>query len=297
MKVGIVMGGISAEREVSLQTGKGMLENLNRDKYEAVPIVLDNKEEILNWAGKIDFALIALHGRYGEDGSIQAVLEALNIPYSGCGILTSAVCMNKNLTKKIMKVEGLNTADWILIKKNQPFEGELLDKIEYPVVVKPNNGGSSLGTFIVYNKEEFYDAIASAFQYDEELLVEKYLKGEEYTVCILNGEVLPIISIKSSGKFFDYKSKYEDNGAIEEISPLPKDIEDEIIKMSKICWDSFYCKVYARVDIIVSEGIPYLLEINTLPGMTKNSLFPKSARAIGLSYSDLLDTIIDSSLK
>lgn len=296
MKIGVIMGGISSEREVSLKTGRGMVENLNKEKYEIVPIVIDTKVEIIEKTKDIDFALLALHGKFGEDGNIQAVFEALDIPYSGCGVLTSALCMNKNLTKKIIKEEGLYTAPWIMVRNTEELQGEAVYRLGFPLVVKPNCGGSSVGTFIVNNENELYEMVEKALSYDSEVMLEKYLAGEELTVPMLNGEVLPILSIKPVNNFFDYFSKYEDNGAIEEIKILDKELETLIKEMSRKCWEVFKCEVYARIDIIVSEGIPYILEINTLPGMTKNSLFPKSAKAIGLSYSELLDAIIEYSI-
>jgi D-alanine-D-alanine ligase len=296
MRIGVVMGGVSSEREVSLETGKGMLDKLSKEKYSVVPVLIDDKKDIIEKAKDIDFALIALHGKYGEDGAIQGIFEALNLPYSGCGGLSSALCMNKTLTKKIMKAEGLNTPDSITLSKSSKINIEVVNKMGYPLVIKPNSGGSSIGIFIVRSEIELCEIICKALKFDNEVIIEKYLEGEEYTVCILNGIVLPIMLIKPSNIFFDYSSKYDDNGAFETVATLSEGLKTKVQEMSLKCWDSFYCKVYARIDIIVSEGIPYLLEINTLPGMTRNSVFPKSAKATGIDYSELLDLIIKYSL-
>jgi len=164
------------------------------------------------------------------------------------------------------------------------------------MVVKPNAGGSSIGVSIVRNKEELQKSILEALKYSTEILVEEYLEGEEYTIPVLNGEVFPILLIKSDTEFFDYVSKYADDGATEELVTLPKELQTEFEEIGKRCWDIFNCKAYVRIDIIVSKGLPYVLEINTLPGMTKNSLFPKSAKGANMEYSELLDKIIEYSL-
>lgn len=296
MKIGVLMGGISSEREISLKSGEQVLKNLDKNKYEVVQVLINNKSEVMEKVKGIDFAFLALHGKFGEDGTIQAILEAANIPYSGCNVLTSALCMDKNQSKRIMKAEGINTAPWAMVKEKQEVPFERIRSLGYPVVVKPNSGGSSVATFIVKSEEELYKSVEEALKYDEEIIIEQYLPGDEYTVCVLNGGVLPILSIKSTGEFFDYTSKYADKGAKEEIIQLPEKIEREIREIALNCWEIFNCKAYSRVDIIVSNNKPYVLEINTLPGMTKNSLFPKSAKGMGLEYSELLDKIIEYSL-
>lgn len=296
MRIGVIMGGDSSERNVSLETGSGMLKHLDKNKYDIVPILLNDKIDILERITDIDFALIALHGKFGEDGSIQGIFETLNFPYSGCGILSSALCMNKSLTKKIINAEGFNTPQGITLNDFTNLNFKAINSLGYPLVVKPNCGGSSLGTFIVNNELELITRLNEATKFDSEIILEKYLPGNEYTVCILNGVILPIMAIKPHSKFFDYFSKYDDNGAIEEVAELDESLKKSLEKLSLKCWEIFNCKVYARIDIIISEGIPYILEINTLPGMTKNSVFPKSAMAVGIDYSQLLDLIITYSL-
>lgn len=297
MKVAVIMGGVSAEREVSLNSGKEIIKNLDKNKYEVIEVVMNSKNDIIDKLYGIDFAFIALHGKFGEDGTIQALLETFNIPYSGCGVLTSSLCMDKNMTKRILKSEGVPTAPWITVKKIDDINYAAIENIGYPVFVKPNSGGSSIATFLVKNSDDLKDKVEEALKYDVEVIIEKYIKGDECTSFILNGEVFPTIAIRASnGEFFDYKAKYTDNGAMEEVIELPQELQEKINHISKQCWNIFNCKVYVRLDIIVSEGVPYVLELNTLPGMTKNSLIPKSAKAKGMSYSELVNKIIEYSL-
>ncbi|AKA72127.1 D-alanine--D-alanine ligase [Clostridium scatologenes] len=296
MKIGVIMGGISSEREVSLNSGKEIVKYFNKEKYDVVPIVIDKKDDIIAKAKDIDFAFIALHGKFGEDGIIQAVLETMDIPYSGCGPLTSGVCMDKDITKKILRSAGINTADWLSVKSVEEIDYDLIEKIGYPVVVKPNCGGSSVATNIIKKKEDIESAVSLALDYDTEVMIEKYVKGDEVTCCMINGEVLPLIAIKPKAEFFDYTAKYADGGSDEIIVKLEEGIQNKIEEMALNCWKVLKCNVYVRVDMIVKEGVPYVLELNTLPGMTKNSLFPKSAKAVNMSYTDLLEKITEYSL-
>lgn len=297
MKIGVIMGGISSEREVSLNTGKEIANNLDKYKYEVVPIIIDKKEDIIEKTKEIDFAFIALHGKFGEDGIVQAVLETLNIPYSGCNPLASGICMDKGITKSILKTADVNTAEWLLINNIEELDLKKIAEIGYPVVVKPNSGGSSVATSIVKDDKDIREAVIEAFKCDDEVMIEKYIKGEEITCCVMDGELFPIICIKPKSHFFDYSSKYADGGADEIIielkSPIKEKVEEAVLK----CWKHLKCSIYARVDIIIGDDDIYILEINTLPGLTKNSLFPKSARAYGLSFSELLDRIVELSLK
>ena len=297
MKIAVIMGGISSEREVSLNSGNEVFNNLDRSKYEVTKIVINNTEDVFTKiSNDIDFAFIALHGKFGEDGRIQSILEAKNIPYSGCGPLSSGICMDKNITKKILKHSNLPTADWIVTNSINKINYDKIDSFGYPVFIKPNSGGSSVATFCVRSKEEVKNAIEKVLEVDEYAIIEKYIPGREYTSFVLNGEVYPTISIKANSDFFDYTSKYNDNGAIEEVVYLEDKLQEEINKISEICWRIFYCKAYVRIDMIIHDGVPYVLELNTLPGLTKTSLIPRSAAAKGLNFSVLLDKIIEYSL-
>ncbi len=296
MKIGVLMGGVSSERKISILSGKEILNNIDKSKYEVLPIVINSKEEIIEKVKEVDFVFIALHGAFGEDGIVQGVLESISMPYSGCNVLTSALCMNKNQTKRILKSEDITVAPGIIVNDINQLPMKIIEGFGYPMVVKPNNGGSSIGTFLVNNKKELKDGILKVLQYDNDILIEKYLRGNEYTIPMLNGEILPIIAIKARNEFFDYNSKYEDDCAEEIIASLPYELEKKMKQIAKQCWHIFNCKAYVRIDIIVSEGVPYVLELNTLPGMTKNSLFPKSAEGANMKYSELLDKIIEYSL-
>jgi D-alanine-D-alanine ligase len=297
MKIGVIMGGISSEREVSLKSGAEICKNLNKEKYEVIPIILDSKEELMDKVKGIDAVFLALHGQFGEDGTVQGILEALNIPYTGCGLLSSAMCMDKDITKRLIKAEGIKTAPWINVKNLDEINYIEIEKMGYPIVAKPNSGGSSVATFIIKDKSEVYSAVKEGLKYDREVMIEKYIKGDEITCCILNGRMLPVLAIKPRSSFFDYTSKYEDGGADEFIVELEENLHRVVEDMSIKCYELLKCSVYARVDLIVQDGEPYVLEINTLPGMTKNSLFPKSARGVGIDFTELLDLIIEYSLK
>ncbi|MFF0826415.1 D-alanine--D-alanine ligase [Brevibacillus sp. NPDC003359] len=297
MKIGVIMGGISSEREVSLQTGQEMINHLDRSRYEAVPIVVKQRADVitqLQQAG-IDFALLALHGQYGEDGTVQGALETLGIPYTGSGVLASSLCMNKQLSKMLLKTAGIHTPEGLYWQ--DAYDPQAVEQMGYPVIVKPNMGGSSIGTQLVHNEGELLSAVQEASHLDRGILIEPYLKGTELTCAILDGEVLPIIGIRSEhSEWFDYRAKYEDGGAEEKVIQLPPDIEQRVREAALASYRVLQCKVYARVDVILCQDIPYVLEVNTLPGMTANSLFPKSAAAAGMTFAQLMDRIIASSL-
>ncbi|MED3803362.1 D-alanine--D-alanine ligase [Lysinibacillus xylanilyticus] len=298
MKVGVIMGGVSSEKQVSIMTGEEMIAHLNKSKYEVVAIKLneDNTSELMEKVRDIDIALLALHGKFGEDGTIQGVLETMGVPYTGSGILSSSICMDKNISKKILRYEGIETPDWLYLSNSEELQFDELDKMGYPLVVKPNSGGSSVGVNIVYDKDALLTSVAEVFKWDSEIIIEKYIKGEEITCSILDGELLPIISIRHTAQFFDYKAKYEDAATIEEVVELSPAIHERVAEVAKACYSALKCSVYARIDMMIKDGIPYVMEVNTLPGMTKNSLLPKSASSAGITYTQLLDRIIEISL-
>ena len=279
MKVGVIMGGVSKKKQVSLMTGEEMIAHLDKNKYEVVPIKL------------------ALHGKYGEDGTIQGTLETLGVPYTGSGMLSSSICMDKNMSKKMIRYESIQTPDWIHLSKMEELQLDKIDKMGYPLVVKPNSGGSSVGVKIVYDNDALLSSLENVFKWDSEVVIEKYIKGEEITCSILDGKLLPIISIQHTADFFDYHAKYDDNATIEEVVELPATTHERVAEAAMACYKALKCSVYARVDMIIRDGIPYVMEVNTLPGMTKNSLLPKSAHAAGISYNKLLDMIIETSLQ
>ncbi|MFF2178409.1 D-alanine--D-alanine ligase [Lysinibacillus sp. NPDC058147] len=299
MKIGVIMGGVSSEKQVSIMTGEEMIAHLDKSKYEVVAIKLneDNTSELMEKVRDIDIALLALHGKFGEDGTIQGVLETMGIPYTGSGILSSSICMDKNISKKILRYEGIETPDWLYLSNINELKFDELDKMGYPLVVKPNSGGSSVGVKIVYDKNSLLTSVEEVFKWDPEIIIEKYIEGEEITCSILNGELLPIISIRHTAQFFDYKAKYEDAATIEEVVELPPAIHERVAEAAKACYSALKCSVYARIDMMLKDGIPYVMEVNTLPGMTKNSLLPKSASSAGITYTQLLNKIIEISLQ
>ncbi|QWU17468.1 D-alanine-D-alanine ligase [Paenibacillus sophorae] len=298
MRVGVIMGGISSEREISLKTGEEMLKKLDPAKYEAVPVVINKKEELAEKVRGLDLALLALHGAFGEDGTVQAVLESLNIPYTGSGVLSSAICMDKDVSKRLLRAAGIPTADWLCWNHISEFAPEAVEKLGYPVIVKPSSGGSSIGMVKVNEPGGLRAAVTEAFRWDRSVMVERYVQGTEITCPILDGRTLPALGIiPQTSEYFDFDAKYTENGALEEIAVLPADLERKVRQISLDCCRTLKCSVYARIDIIVSDGVPFVLEVNTLPGMTSASLLPKSAKAAGMTFSGLLDAIIAASLK
>lgn len=298
MKVAVIYGGISSEREVSLKSGKAMVENLKKDKYDVLDFKIDNKTDVFNLDKDVDLVILGLHGKFGEDGCIQSILDAMDIKYCGCSPLTSGILMDKNFTKTIARQNGILTANWLTVKSVDEINYDDIDRLGYPVFIKPNSGGSSVATFFVKNKEDVENAVREGLKYDEIVMIEKYVKGVEYTSFVLNGEIYPTIKITSDQEFFNYEAKYSTtNGAKEVVVELPKELDEKVLSTSSKCWNAYNCKGYVRVDyIITDDGDVYLLELNTLPGMTETSLIPKSAAARGISYSDLLDKLIETSM-
>ncbi|MFD1775692.1 D-alanine--D-alanine ligase [Paenibacillus rhizophilus] len=298
MRVGVIMGGISSEREISLKTGAEILKALDPAQYEAVPVVINKREELAEQTRGLDLALLALHGAFGEDGTVQAVLESLNIPYTGSGVLSSAICMDKDMSKRLLRAAGIPTADWLCWNHIDEFTPEAAEQLGYPVIVKPSSGGSSIGMAKVNGPGELRAAIMEAFRWDRSVMAERYVRGMEITCSILDGETLPIIGIvPRNAEWFDYDAKYTENGALEQVAVLPVELERKVRRIALDCYRTLKCSVYARVDMIVSDGVPFVLEVNTLPGMTSASLMPKSAKAAGMTFGGLLDAIIAASLK
>ncbi|MGG7143005.1 D-alanine--D-alanine ligase [Clostridium nigeriense] len=298
MKIGVLMGGISSEREVSLSSGKSMIQHINKEKYEVVPVVIDKKEDVLEKVKGLDFALLALHGKFGEDGTVQAVLETLGIPYSGCNTLSSSLCMDKDLTKTILKAKGIRTARWINVSSVDEIDYDAIEKIGYPVFIKPTNGGSSVATFKITNKEDVEAAVIEGLKWDKEVMIEEFIKGDEITCPVFDNELFPVLAIKAKTDFYDYEQKYSANGAEHYAIDLEPKIYEEVKKMALETYKALKCSVYSRIDMIITEeGVPYVLEVNTLPGMTATSLFPQSAGEKGINYSEFLDMIIEYSLR
>jgi len=301
-KIGVLMGGISSEREVSLMSAKEMIKYLDRNKFEVVPIEINKKDDVLTKCRGIDFALIGLHGEFGEDGCVQSILSAMDIPYSGCGPVPSVLAMDKDTSKKILRFAGVRTADWIIVTDLEKIDYEKVEAIGYPVFVKPNSGGSSIATTLVRKREDLAEAVREALKFDSEVMIETYIDGDEITIPMIDGKIYPILAIEPQGEMFDFKSKYEkveDGGAHLHVLELDSPLKEEVEKMALVTWHELKLKSYARVDMLVKDNVPYLLEANTLPGMTSKSLLPTSYASLGEghSYTDLLTKLIEISWK
>jgi len=298
LKVGVLMGGISSEREISLMSSRGMIKHLDKEKFDVVGIEINEKNDVFTKCQDIDFALIGLHGEFGEDGCVQSILSAMNIPYSGCDPLASSLAMDKDTSKKIMRYAGIRTADWLIVKNcTENIDYESVEKMGYPVFVKPNSGGSSVATTLVKSATDLKGAVLDALVYDHEVMIESYIKGDEISTPMIDGEIFPTMAIKPKGEFFDIKSKYEAGGADEFVVELTAPLKEEVHQMLNDTWRELKLSAYARIDMLIRDGVPYLLEANTLPGMTPTSLLPQSLASVGYSYTELLTKMIEVSLK
>jgi len=303
LRIAVVMGGTSNERGVSLNTGKQIIKNLNKSKYLVKKY--DTKTQLKNLFTdcankKIDVCVLALHGKGGEDGTIQGMLDLLDTKYTGSGTMSSALSMDKIMSKKV-----LSYYPSIPLPKDIDFDikqwkqskvaiiNKIARRIKFPAVVKPNVSGSSVGVAIVKNKTQLERGINDAFKHDCQVIVEEFIDGIEITVPILDDQTLPVIEICPKNKFFDYEAKYK-VGYCDEIVPArinsaqAKSAQALSLKVHQILG----CSGLTRVDLILRNHTPYVLEINTLPGMTKTSLCPQSAAAAGISFTKLLDKII-----
>ncbi|MBW1783063.1 MAG: D-alanine--D-alanine ligase [Deltaproteobacteria bacterium] len=300
IRVAVLAGGWSGEREVSLKSGRAVCDALNKERYEVT--MLDPRDDLkilIKTRAEIDLAFILLHGRFGEDGRIQGMLDVLRIPFVGSGVLGSALALNKRVAKNMYRRMGLCVADDIFLRRGERFSADgVMETLGSPVVIKPVCEGSSLGITIAHNEKEIRAGLEAAFQYDEEVMAEKHIQGREVTCCILGNEVLealPLIEIVPTAgyRFFDYEAKYKP-GATNEIcpAPIPPSMAEKAYTYAKTAHRALDCRVWSRSDMIFQDDILYLLETNTIPGMTETSLFPLAARAAGMTLSDLLDKMI-----
>ncbi len=306
-RVLLLKGGISREREVSLKSGEAIGKALRELGHEVVE--LDVREDFLGRlvevAGSVDAAFIALHGRGGEDGSVQGALELAGIPYTGSGILSSAAAISKAMSKTIFRVEGIPVAGDLAIDRAE-FESDGLERttqrigrdLGFPCIVKPDREGSSVGTAIARNLEDLAQALKEAFALDGLVLVEEFIEGREFTVGILGDEemVMPVLEVRASQGFYDYRCKYT-KGMTEYLVPAP--IEDRLAatmqELSLRAHHSLRCEGVSRVDFMMDEKEKlYCLEVNTLPGMTGLSLVPKAATAMGLDFNRVVEIILAS---
>lgn len=287
-RIGVLMGGLSEEREISLKTGAAILKALGDKNYKAIAIDAGRDISAVLIKKKIDIAFIALHGRYGEDGCIQGLLEVMAIPYTGSGVKASALAMDKTAAKKVMLYHGVSTPASCI------YEEGVRPKIKAPLVVKPACQGSAIGVSIVKEDSGLKAALHEAKKFGGPVLIEKYIKGRELTVSILDGRVLPTIEIRPKKGFYDYTAKYT-KGMTEFVVPaqITKSLDKKVAKESLKAYEALGCKGAARVDVILdSKGTPYVLEVNTIPGMTELSLFPRAAQAVGLDYPALVEEML-----
>ena len=346
MKIVVLAGGLSTERDVSLSSGAGICRTLREkghdafllDVYLGFPYDKDKLEEVFSLPGggleiaegikttepdlaavkaarddqsdcflgpnvveicrMADIVFMALHGDVGENGKLQATFDILGIKYTGPNYLGSALAMDKGVTKQIFRNAGVPTPIGIALKKSE--KGTPLSEfgLSLPVVVKPCSGGSSIGVYIVNTPEEYENALAQSFRYEDEVVIEQYVKGREFAVGIIDGKALPVIEIIPKTGFFDYANKYQD-GCTEEICPAPIDEEtaQRMQRATELAFKALKLDIYSRADFLLDdEGNIYCLEVNTLPGMTSASLLPKEAKTAGIEYADLCELIIEKSL-
>ncbi|WP_188453838.1 D-alanine--D-alanine ligase [Virgibacillus oceani] len=308
MKIAVLYGGISGEREVSLSSGKGIINALKHNGHNVIGIDFnpDKMEEILNL--DVDLVFIGLHGKFGEDGRIQGLLDMLEIPYVGSGVLASALAMDKAKAKQIFQTNNIPVAKSNAYKITQQTNlNEIIKSIESlyntPFVIKPNREGSTLGLTIVNDIQDIEPALKNALTSDDTVLVEDFIKGKEVTVPVLGSygkeKALPVIEIIPKNGFYDYESKYAPGGS-EHIIPatVSMEVTEQLQTYAVLAHQLLGCKIYSRVDFIVTpENIPVILEVNTLPGMTPTSLFPDAAKAQGWTYEEMIEMFVNLTTK
>lgn len=304
--VAVVMGGPSEESEISLSTGKAIAAALREKGYEVAEIRLNPRDfsEQLKASGA-EVVFVAVHGLYGEDGRLQSALEMMGVPYTGSNVLSSALCMNKIATKRVFLGSGVPTpeADFYYDKdKDDPdLAAKVVAKYSLPVVIKPASQGSSIGVTIAKTEAEVESALRTAFSYDKEVLVERYIAGQETSVCMMretDGSVTvwPVVLVKPRAEFYDFTSKYSVGGVVHVVpAPLPEVTLRELADISVRAFDVLGCDGVARTDCMIgADGKCYVLEMNTVPGMTPTSLVPDAARAAGISFGDLCEKILQT---
>jgi len=305
LTVALLAGGKSAEREVSLKSGEQVFQALDKGRYEVLRYdPRDDLPRLAQDAAKIDVALIILHGRLGEDGTIQGLLESLGIPYQGSGVLGSALAINKILSKQLYIQAGLPVAPHIIVDRKKPESiSGVSERLKLPVVVKPEHEGSSIGLSIVRNESDLAKAVEAAWQFDRRCLLEQFIAGMEVTCGVLGNdtlEALPLVEIipGEGYEFFNYQAKYTP-GASKEICParLSAELTRKAQEYALRAHQALCCRGYSRTDMIVGGEEIYVLETNTIPGMTQTSLFPQAAAAAGLSFSALMDRLIELAME
>jgi D-alanine-D-alanine ligase len=295
-RIGVLCGGLSAEREVSLRTGEAIAATLVDRGYDAVRIYVDRDLDLALRQTRVDVAFLALHGRYGEDGCVQGLLELLGIPYTGSSVMASALAMNKVKSKELFRLYNLPTPSYYVLSGSPADVAERHGGFGFPAVVKPSREGSSVGVAIVRDLAELEAACEEAFRFDDEVLVERYVDGREVSVAILNDRALGAIEIVPSTPFYDYGAKYT-SGKSEYHMParLGPERYRGVLTQAALAHRALGCSGATRVDMIVSDrGNEYVLEVNTIPGMTATSLLPKIAAHAGIDFGALLEEMLGS---
>jgi len=294
-KVAVLMGGKAAERDVSLRSGQAVTKALQAQGVQATGLDVQSLEQLQTIAQQYDRAFIALHGRWGEDGVVQAILDDLGLPYTGSGLAASAVAMDKLRTKWMWLGAGLPTPKFIWVSADSPLDIDSFS-IPFPVIVKPSHEGSSIGMRKVASLSELQEAVTYAQEYDSEVLIEQWITGREFTGAVLNDEALPLIELKTTHDFYDFEAKYQSNDT-QYICPCGLDSGQEkalqalVLKAFKVLG----AEGWGRVDLMLDEGNqPWLIELNSVPGMTDHSLVPMAAKATGRSFEALVVEILQT---
>ena len=336
MRVAVLMGGTSTERAISLSTGNQIVAALDPERYQVIPLdaaaLMDTPAPELPPAARAltaptvgdlsrvrladlsplgaplrpDVVILALHGKGGEDGTIQGMLELLGIPYTGSGVLGSALAMDKAMAKQVLRAEGIPVPRDLVLRANRRPEADtlhqsIMDSFGYPAIVKPNAGGSTIGCTVVRNQAELSSAMEEGFKYDSVVLAEEFIKGTEITASVLGNEdpqVLPLIEIVAESGFYDYAAKYAPGGSRHIIpARIPERAAHRAQEYALRSYQALQCSGCARVDMMIRGDDPYVLEVNTIPGMTPTSLLPEAAKAAGIEFRELLDRLIHYALE
>ena len=291
-KIAVLMGGPGEEREISLKSGKAIQLALEAIGYEVLGITLENTlGDIISDLHSVDLVFLGLHGSIGENGTIQGFLESLGLKYTGSDPLSSAICMDKNISKIIARDSKVNTPNWEIVTRGQTLNE---DNSEFPLVIKPNDQGSTVGLTIVHDESELGSALDLAFKYSSSVMVEQFIAGRELTVTLMGSEAYPVCEIIPSHELYDYECKYT-SGMSKYVCPadIELDLTKRIQEITERLFDVLKCRHYSRADFRLDhEDNLWFLEMNTLPGMTDTSLAPITAKAAGLSFNDLIECIV-----
>lgn len=296
-KVAVLYGGVSAERAISLKSGQAVTEALCAQGIDATACDVTSVVDCVKVAEQYDRAFIALHGRWGEDGQVQAILSSLNLPYTGSCMTASAIAMDKLRTKWMWQGAGLQTPNFIHISTHRPFNADTFN-LDFPVIVKPVHEGSSIGMRKANNMTDLQEAIAFAQTYDSEVLVEQWITGREFTCAVLKGQALPLIELKTQHDFYDFDAKYQSNDT-QYLCPvdLPETLQTQLQQQVLEAFNVVGANTWGRIDFMLDKNDKaWLIELNTVPGMTDHSLVPMAAKQAGISFSSLVEQILSSTL-